>query len=70
MLSLGNYLFANPAGAKSKAEAGQHLKESYKFFFHVLNEDQKNIYAATGLGMVCAEKGENEAAREIFSKVN
>jgi RNA polymerase-associated protein CTR9 len=64
MLSLGNYYFSIASG---KADHNQ-MKESYKFFFHVLNEDQTNIYAANGLGMVCAERGEVDAAREIFSK--
>lgn len=64
MLSLGNHYFSAASG---KADHSQ-MKESYKFFFHVLNEDQTNIYAANGLGMVCAERGEVDAAREIFSK--
>jgi tetratricopeptide (TPR) repeat protein len=46
-------------------------KQSYKFYFNVLEQDRSksNIYAANGLGIVCAEKGEYEAAREIFTKV-
>lgn len=63
MVSLGNLYFDN----KSKYE--NNLKESYKFYFHVLNEDNRNVFGANGLGMVCAEKGEVDAAREIFAKV-
>lgn len=63
MLSLGNFYFA----AAGEAGAAQ-LKESYKFYYHVLNEDSTNIYAANGLGMVCAEKAELEGAREVFCK--
>ncbi len=46
------------------------LKDSMKFYHMVLKEDQRNIYAANGLGMVCAAKGQNEIGREIFSRVN
>lgn len=73
MLSLGNFFFAQlgrgPAGGAGAAGGGGSLKESYKFYFHVLNEDATNVFAANGLGMVCAEKGETDAAREIFAKV-
>ena len=64
MLSLGNFYFALSSAAKSDSQ----LKDSYKFFYHVLNENHSNAYAANGLGMVCVEKREIEAAREIFSK--
>ena len=63
MLSLGNMYFANLAGNPDK-----YLKDSYKFFHHVLLEDNKNVYAANGLGMVCAQKGELDVAREIMSR--
>lgn len=45
------------------------LKDSMKFYHMVLKEDQRNIYAANGLGMVCAAKGQSDIAREIFSRV-
>lgn len=64
MLSLGNFYFAHHGGAKADSQ----LKESYKFFFHVLNENHNNAFAANGLGMVCAKKHELEVAREIFAK--
>jgi RNA polymerase-associated protein CTR9 len=67
MLSLGNFYFNTLSTRDSKYES--HLKDSYKFFHHVLNEDHKNVYAANGLGMICAEKKELEVAREIFSRV-
>jgi Flp pilus assembly protein TadD len=57
--------FANIA-----ANPNRYLKDSYKFFYHILNEDPKNAFAANGLGMVCAEMGELEAAREILSRVS
>ena len=67
MLSLGNFYFATLSIRDAKYET--HLKDSYKFFHHVLHEDRKNVYAAIGLGMICAEKGELDVAREIFTRV-
>lgn len=64
MLSLGNFYFAYHSGAKADSQ----LKESYKFFFHVLNENHSNAFAANGLGMVCAKKRELDVARETFAK--
>lgn len=65
LLSLGNFYFAHSASSKSDSQ----LKESYKFFFHVLNENHCNAFAANGLGMVCVKKNELDVARETFSKV-
>lgn len=74
MLSLGNFYFAHSnsnssSGASKGAGDSQQLKESYKFFFHVLNENHSNAFAANGLGMVCVKKNELDVARETFSKV-
>jgi RNA polymerase-associated protein CTR9 len=67
MLSLGNFYFSS---LNSKDERYQdNLKNSYKFYHLVLTEDVKNIYAANGLGMVCAERGELNVAKDIFSRV-
>lgn len=64
MLSLGNMYFANLSSNPER-----YIKDSYKFFHHVLTKDPKNVYAANGLGVVCAEKGEFDVAREIISRV-
>lgn len=64
MLALGNFYFTYHGGAKADLQ----LKESYKFFYHVLNENHANAFAANGLGMVCAKKGELDVARETFAK--
>lgn len=63
MLSLGNMYFANLSSNPER-----YIKDSYKFFHHVLTKDPKNVYAANGLGIVCAEKGELDVAREIISR--
>jgi tetratricopeptide (TPR) repeat protein len=66
MLSLGNFYYSSMS-SNTKSEIT--LKDSYKFFFHVLNDDIKNVYAANGLGMACAENKQINAAKDIFSKV-
>ena len=63
MLSLGNMYFANLSSNPER-----YIKDSYKFFHHVLTKDPKNVYAANGLGIVCAEKGVLDVAREIISR--
>ncbi len=62
---MGNYYL----GLNDPKQYEDHLKLSYKYFHPVLMEHIRNIYAANGLGVVCAKKGEFEAARQIFSKV-
>ena len=66
MLSLGNFYFAFSTSGKAESQ----LKDAYKFFYHVLNENHNNAYAANGLGMVCVKKNELDVARETFSMVH
>lgn len=67
MLSLGNLYFEN-LNPSSTSKYEKDLKQSYKFFHQVLADDKDNVYAAVGLGMVCAEKKEYDVAREVFTK--
>lgn len=46
------------------------LKESYKFYHHVLQHDRRSSYGANGLGIVMAEKSKLDAARDTFTRVN
>lgn len=64
---MGNYWLNIYQLPKKNEES--HLRTSYKFYHPVLAEHIRNAYAANGLGVVCATKGENDAAREIFSKI-
>ena len=48
----------------------RYIKDSYKFFHRVLLDEPSNVYAANGLGIVCAEKGEFDVAREIITRVS
>jgi len=70
-LALGNLYFhasepEEKRNLKEKAEA--HLKTSYKYFHKVLVDDQRNVFAANGLGIVLAQKEEYGPAREVFQK--
>ena len=72
MLSLGNFYFNCSNSGKNESQLKlkeKELKDSYKFFHHVLNENHNNAYAANGLGMVFAAMKEAEMARETFSMV-
>lgn len=66
LLAMGNYYYYQYIHKKDESS----LKMAYKFYYPTLAENTKNIYATNGLGVVCAEKKEFEAAREIFSKVS
>jgi RNA polymerase-associated protein CTR9 len=70
---MGNFYFSNLYTSQHipTPKYDDNLKQSYKYYHHLLDEDKtkSNLYAANGLGMVCAEKGEFDAAREIFAKV-
>lgn len=66
MLAMGNYWYH--IYSLKRTDEGQ-LRTSYKFYHPVLTDHVRNAFAANGLGVVCATKGETEAAREIFSKI-
>lgn len=68
MTCLGNYNYSLYCNGNNADVAARNLDNSYKFFHQVLNEDRRNTYAANGLGIVCAEKGEVEAAKDIILK--
>jgi tetratricopeptide (TPR) repeat protein len=63
-LSLGNLYFANITAKEC------NLKDSMKFYHVVLHDDPRNIYAANGLGMICAMEGVSNVSRDVFSRVS
>lgn len=77
MLCMGNWYFLNlgsfshAATVASAAKYDSHVKDSYKYYHAVLNEDSwhNNVYAANGLAMICAEKGHMDVAKEIFNRL-
>ena len=48
-------------------ECVQHLWSAAKHYKEALKADRGNIYAANGLGAVCATMGQMDAARQIFN---
>lgn len=67
-IALGNiwYFTARP-DVKEKYET--HLDRAFNHYRRVLARDPHNVFAANGLGMVFAERGELQRAREIFAQV-
>jgi tetratricopeptide (TPR) repeat protein len=53
----------------SHAAVSDQLKESYKFYYHVLEKDKRSSYGANGLGIILAEKQKLDAARDTFARV-
>ena len=47
----------------------QYYRRALEYFHKALTLDQRNVYAANGLGVVLAEKGHFNQAKEIFIKV-
>ncbi|MCO5577224.1 hypothetical protein L7F22_031049 [Adiantum nelumboides] len=71
LLALGNWnYYAAGRGEKrdSKLEA-THLEKARELFTKVLSQNPSNMYAANGIGMVLAEKGQFDMAKEIFTQV-
>ncbi|CAM9217141.1 unnamed protein product [Discosporangium mesarthrocarpum] len=66
MLSLGNIYFSN---LEDRTKYEKHLQHAANFYQEVLKEDDANAYSANGLGMVLAEKGMLDQAKEVFARV-
>ena len=61
-LVTGNILFCKLKGENDV----EGLKQCSKFIHDVLKRDLTNVYAANGIGMLCAEYREFDVASEIF----
>ncbi|KAL3673573.1 hypothetical protein V7S43_001277 [Phytophthora oleae] len=65
-LSMGNIFMSN-LGEKNRYTKNMSLSEVY--YKKTLTSHPHNIYAANGLGIMIAEKGNFELAKQIFSQV-
>lgn len=65
-LSMGNIFMSN-LGEKNRYAKNMSLSEVY--YKKTLAAHPRNIYAANGLGIMIAEKGNFELAKQIFSQV-
>jgi RNA polymerase-associated protein CTR9 len=66
-LSLGNIYFANLRTVPEKY--AKHLQYAADFYKRILAKDNKNAYAANGIGTVLAERGDLFKAKEVFNRV-
>eukprot|EP00250_Pteridium_aquilinum_P010972 c19754_g1_i1 orf=803-4069(-) len=71
LLALGNWnYYAAGRGEKRDAKLeATHLEKARELFYKVLSQNPNNMYAANGIGMVLAEKGQFDMAKEIFTQV-
>jgi len=65
-IALGNIYFSN---IKNPGKYARNLKYAAGYYKQVLANDDKNLYAANGIGCVLAEKGELLKAKDIFNRV-
>lgn len=65
-LSMGNIFMSN-LGEKNRYTKNMSLSEGY--YKKIMQNHSSNIYAANGLGIMIAEKGNFELAKQIFSQV-
>jgi len=63
-LSLGNIYYNAKFSTPDKAE--KYLGNAESYFQRILSKNPNNIYAANGIGMVAAEKGNFALSSEIF----
>ena len=66
-LALGNYYFKLTRGAD---EHDEKFKFAYKHYHKILEDcnDDLNVYMANGLGMVCVERNQLQAASTLFAR--
>lgn len=69
---LGNWNYFAALVSESKKQVKHipiHLEKAKDIFSNVLKQCTTNLYAANGLGMILAEKGQFDASKEIFTQV-
>eukprot|EP01039_Chlorochromonas_danica_P002570 gene2569-2812_t len=67
LLSQANFYYSSYLASNREEE--RHLRTSFKYYHPVLADHVRNVYAANGLAVACAEKNALDAAREIFTKI-
>lgn len=67
LLSIGNFYMHSYDGKRADETT---FRISYKYYFSLLQEHVRNMYASNGLGILCSKKGENLAGYQIFAKVS
>ena len=68
-LQLGNIWLAAANGAPNEAKRLQYLGRAADSFKSVLKKDDRNLYAANGIGCVFAQQGRLAEAKDVFISV-
>ncbi|CAN0360608.1 unnamed protein product, partial [Ectocarpus sp. 12 AP-2014] len=58
-----------PGGVDDRTKYEKHLLHAANFYHEVLKKDDANAFSANGLGMVLAEKGTLDHAKDVFARV-
>ncbi|KAL6076361.1 protein required for normal CLN1 and CLN2 G1 cyclin expression, variant 3 [Balamuthia mandrillaris] len=69
LLSLGNIYYIAKFEKKEKEKRERFLNHALDFYWKVLLRNPNNIYAANGIGIIMAEKGNLNEAKDFFIKV-
>ncbi|XP_073043941.1 protein CTR9 homolog [Primulina eburnea] len=64
-----NYFAANRSERKALKLEATHYEKAKELYTKVLLQHPANLYAANGAGMVFAEKGQFDIAKELFTQV-
>jgi hypothetical protein len=59
-------LCASCARAHGRVQYEAHLERAMRSYRHALEKDPHNLYAACGIAMVTADRGETNRAKDIF----
>jgi RNA polymerase-associated protein CTR9 len=71
-LQLGNwnYFAANRPEEKASKFEATHREIAKELFLNVLKQNQGNMFAANGIGILHAEKAQCDIAKELFTQVH
>uniref|UniRef100_A0ACD5YLF7 Uncharacterized protein n=2 Tax=Avena sativa TaxID=4498 RepID=A0ACD5YLF7_AVESA len=72
LLQLGNwnYFAANRPEKKAPKFEATHREKAKELFLSVLKQNQGNMFAANGIGILHAEKAQWDIAKELFTQVH
>lgn len=66
--SLGNFHYSQYCKAENAEDKEKSLYEAGKFYLSLLNDDNRFVYAANGMGILFAEMGHVDEAKAVIAK--
>lgn len=69
LCALGNLNVKFVRGTNTKEQRNTYLDRALRLYNSALKKNTRNIYAALGIGIVLAEKGQLSTARTVFSQI-